>query len=163
MKTYLIHLSNLNMPRRICDIFKYNQTKNYVYSYHTTRHGVFNYGMSGDNEWGRGSWGNRTYRKAGGIPGWRYMLHDTSALKMSQLMSLYLPDVRKDDVIITVYDYTVDLINESYQEIDRFLLNEENRLIRNYERQFGCLPLLNIQNTKAHPKPEFDRLFEAIQ
>lgn len=158
MKTYYIDLSNLRTPREICPIMERNVTKQYTYVYQTAG-SIFNCGKAADKEWMTGTWGNRTYRKAGGIRGWPCLLSDTSAAKMTELMDQYLPEVCKNDVIITINDYTQDLVNEVDDEIDRFLLNEENKLIRQFEHQFGCLPLLNIQNTRAHPKPMFADFF----
>jgi len=161
MISYSIALATLNMPRDICYIAEKHKTKHYTYTFQT-HNGIFNYGKAADNEWMSGTWANRIYRKGGGIPGWRHMLADSSASKMSELMKRYLPEVEKTDVIITVNDWTQDLLDEDEFEIDRFLLNEENKLIKSYKFVNGCAPVLNIQPTRSHPdfKTMFNNLFE---
>ena len=80
-------------------------------------------------------------------------------------MEQYMPDVTKDDVVIVVNDYTQELLNETQGDIDRFLLNEENTLVRDYEKTYGARPVLNIQDTRSHPdyKKSFNDLFEEIE
>jgi hypothetical protein len=159
MNTFQIDLSKLKVPRDVCSVMERSLTKNYVYFFEANQQ-IFNIGKAADKEWEFGTWGNRMYRKAGGIPGWKYLLNDTSAAKMTQLMKTYLPEVSKDQVIITINDYTQLLVDETDKEVDRFLLNEENKLVRQYEKAYGCLPPLNIQNTRAHPVPLFDMFYE---
>ena len=163
MISYSIALATLNMPRDICYVVEKQKTKHYTYTFQT-HNGIFNHGKAADNEWMGGTWGNRIYRKGGGIPGWRHMLVDTSASKITEMMKKYLPDVTKNDVIITVNDWTQDLLGEDDYEIERFLLNEENKLIQSYKAINGCTPVLNIQTTRSHPdvKTMFNNLFEEI-
>jgi len=162
MKQIVIALAPLKAPRDICHIMEYHDIKYYTYGFFTNGGQTFNYGKAADNEWICGTFGNRIYRKAGGIDGWIYPMNCSSAKKMSALMNQYMPGTTKDDVIIVVNDYTQDLINETQEEIDRVLLNEENDLIRAYELVNGKRPILNIQNTRCHTtvKYTFDALFE---
>ena len=164
MISYSIALATLNTPRDICRIVEKHKTKNYNYTFQT-HSDIFNHGKACDNEWMSGTWGNRIYRKAGGIPGWHTMLADTSASIMTEMMEKYLPNVNKDDVIITVNDWTQDLLDEDELEIERFLLNEENKLIQSYKMINGCMPILNRQPTRSHPDvmTMFNNLFEEVR
>ena len=163
MITYSIALATLNTPGDVCYIVEKHKTKFYNYTFQT-HEDILNYGKACDNEWMSGTWGNRIYRKAGGIPGWHQMLADTSASKMTEMMEKYLPDVHKNDVIITVNDWTQDLMDEDEHEIERFLLNEENKLVQSYIALNGCMPVLNIQSTRSHPNVMimFNNLFEEV-
>ena len=165
MKQIVIALATLNAPRDICRIMEYHDAKCYTYGFHTNGGKAFNFGKAADNEWMSGTFGNRIYRKAGGIEGWVWPMNCSSAKKMSALMAQYMPDVTKDDVVIIVNDYTQELLNEDQYEIDRFLLNEENNLVRDYEKTYGTRPILNIQDTRSHPdyKQFYNNLFEEIE
>jgi len=162
MKQIAIALATLNAPRDICRLMEYHDAKYYTYGFFTNGGNCFNYGKAADNEWMSGTFGNRIYRKAGGIEGWVWPMNCSSAQKMSALMKQYMPNTEKDDVIIFVNDYTQELLNESQSDIDRFLLNEENKLVRAHESVHGIRPVLNIQDTKHHPdyRKTFNELFE---
>ena len=164
MKKYSISLAKLNAPRDICHIMESCEIKYYNYEFALNGGIIFNIGKAADNEWMSGTWGNRIYRKAGGISGWVWPMHCSSSKKMKELMQKYLPTVHKDDVIITVYDRTLELQNQPQIDIDRFLLNEEHKLIKEYQSVWGSTPLLNIQRTRIRPDytDTFNKLFEEI-
>lgn len=164
MKQIVIALSQLQAPRKICDIMQWHNSKYMTYGFYTNGGKAFNYGKAADNEWMSGTFGNRIYRKAGGIDGWTWKMQCSSAKKMSELMKRHMAGVTKNDVIIVVNDYTQELQNETQQEIDRFLLNEENKLVRLHESYYGSRPVLNIQDTRSHPdfNTSFKALFEEV-
>jgi hypothetical protein len=136
--------------------------KYYTYTFHTNET-VIKEGKAADNEWVTGTWGNRIYRQAGGIGGWgSNRLHDTSALKMTSLMQDYFPNLDRYSISITVYDYTEELKECEDIEIERFLLNEEDKKVKEHIKKFGFAPKLNIAPTKSRPKPRFYEMFEVI-
>jgi hypothetical protein len=163
MKQFTIILYGLNSPREICYIMEKRNVKYYTYTFHTNET-VIKEGKAADNEWVTGTWGNRIYRQAGGINGWgSNRLHDTSALKMTSLMAENFPLLNRNDVAITVYDYTDELKDCDHIEIERFLLNEENKKVKEHVDKFGYPPKLNIAPTRPHPKPMFDEMFEVME
>lgn len=144
---------------------QYHDCRYYNYDFSINGGITFNIGKAADNEWVTGTYGNRIYRKAGGIDGWISPMYCNSANKMRDLMNKYMPDTTKDEVIITVYDYTHKLCNYDQIGIDKFLLNEEHNLIKNHEMTFGTTPVLNIQPTKSHYDciESFNNFFEEPQ
>jgi hypothetical protein len=160
MKTFTITLANLTSPREICPLLEARKCKYYNYTFQSN-FGVIKFGKAADNEWMAGTWGNRLYRQAGGINGWgSYALHDTSANKMREQMNIHFPTLTRNDVTITVYDYTDELVGLDEKEIDRRLLNEEHELIKKHVEDYGDTPKLNIQCTKIRTKAMFDDFFE---
>lgn len=160
MKILTFPLSNFTSPRDLCA--KMKGVKYYTYTFYTQTD-IIKEGKAADVEWMSGTWGNRIYRQAGGIRGWETELNDTSANKMREQMQKYFPDVTKDDVSVTVYDYTDELQGESDDEIDRVLLNKEDERVRAYIIEHGVPPKLNIQPTRTRRKPIFNNnLFEIL-
>jgi hypothetical protein len=158
MKIFTFPLKDFTSPRDLCT--KMKGVKFYTYTFYTQTD-IIKEGKAADTEWMSGTWGNRIYRQAGGIKGWTIELNDSSANKMREQMQKYFPDVTKDHVSITVYDYTDELEGESNSEIDRVLLNKEDERVRAYINEHGVPPKLNIQATKTRTKPILNNnLFE---
>lgn len=153
MKTFTISLANLSAPRDICYLLEKRGVKYFTYSFQCND-GIIKHGKAADKEWQSGTWGNRVYRQAGGIPGWGAMaLADTSALKMNVQMNKHFPGLTRADVTITICDFTAELQHESDAEIDRVLLNEEDAMVKRHIADYGAPPKLNIQKTKTRTKP----------
>lgn len=160
MKTFTITLANLTSPREICALFEARGCKYFNYTFQSNTE-IIKHGKAADKEWMASTWGNRIYRQAGGIEGWGgHSLHDSSANKMRELMRIHFPTLTKNDVTITIYDYTDELASLDEKEIDRRLLNEEHELIKKHVEDYGVTPKLNIQSTKIRTKAMFDGLFE---
>jgi hypothetical protein len=150
MKILTFPLKDLESPRDLCA--KMKGVKYYTYTFYTQTD-IIKEGKAADVEWMSGTWGNRIYRQAGGIKGWSSELNDTSANKMREQMRQHFPEVTKDQVSITVYDYTDELAKESKDEIDRVLLNKEDERVRAYIHERGVQPKLNVQATRTRRKP----------
>jgi hypothetical protein len=162
MKTFDIKLAELNSPRDICPIMEGYGTKHFTYTFQSD-YKIIKHGKAADNEWMSGTWGNRLYRQAGGIPGWDGGgLHDTSAQEMREGMEEHFPSLTRYDITIIVYDYTDELIGKTEEEIDQRLLNEEHELVKQHLYEHGVPPNLNIQRTRTHTVPVTDGLFEFI-
>ncbi|CAB4125400.1 hypothetical protein UFOVP181_46 [uncultured Caudovirales phage] len=157
---FTLSLATLRYPRELCYLMERQGVKYYTYTFQTND-AVIKYGKAADNEWQFGTWGNRIYRQAGGIPGWNgNELSDTSAVKMNVQLREHFPNVTRDQVVITIYDYTSELEDLDQSEIDRILLNEEDALVKKHTEVYGSPPKLNIQKTRTRTKPLFDNLFE---
>lgn len=168
MRELILSLNTCETPRDISNFMRKHRVQIYTYGLWSTRHGDWiNYGESSDNEWQRGTWGNRLYRKGGGIPGWNTTseyfegtfdigLHDTSAQEMRRLCENLLPDLVKDDVIIYIHDYTMEpcLRNETDRYIKQFVRNKEHERIEHYKSEnLGYAPKLNVQATRPGSLP----------
>jgi hypothetical protein len=159
MKEFTINLSALSTPRDICHIMEMLNVKHFTYTF-STKNEIIKEGKASDNEWASGTWGNRIYRQAGGIPGWNSnSLDDSSAKKMNVQMKQHFPAISKNDVSITVHDYTFELENEPQYEINRVLLNDENARVQKHINDVGVPPKLNIQKTRHRKRPMFSELF----
>jgi len=161
MRSFTLTLANLKSPRDICYIMEKKGAKYFTYTFQSND-SVIKHGKAADKEWMCGSWGNRLYRQAGGLPGWPSPLNDTSAKKMREQMSKHFPMLTRMDITVTVYDYTEELEGKDEKEIDRFLLNEEDAMVKKHIAQYGAPPKLNIQKTRSKTKPCFDKLFEVL-
>lgn len=147
MKEITIDLSTIHRPREICELLK--GIKYLTYCFRLKDGTVIKFGKAADSEWVYGSWGNRVYRQAGGISGWvEGELACTSAKKMQVLMQEYFPNVKKDDIIISVFDHTAELEGAEKHVIEDTLLKDEDSRVQQHITDKGCAPKLNIQKTK---------------
>lgn len=162
MKRFTITLSTLKNPRDICYLIEKRKSKYFNYTFECNSE-IIKHGKASDNEWMCGTWGNRLYRQAGGIQGWRTCLNDTSAKKMRIMMEKHFPKLTKNDITITVYDYTDELTGKTANEISKFLLNEEHKLVKLHVQNYGVPPKLNIQATPEQFIPMFDEFFEVSE
>lgn len=169
MQKITIKLSTLSKPRDICHVMEKHGVKYYTYTFESTRNIIVNgktkkskevikHGKAADKEWESGTWGDRIYRQASGIDGWReYELNNSAATKMRSLMSNHFPDLDRHSISIVIYDYTAELENQTEEERDRVLLNEEDALVKAHVAKTGEQPKLNIQKTKTRLKPIFPK------
>ena len=152
----IIHfqLKDLDTSIAISRIFSKYNIKYYVYTF-STKDGVIKHGLSADNEWKRGTWGNRVYKQTLGIPGWNNRPDptkmDTSAQEMYETVCNHFPNITKDDVIITVYDFTCDLTENNEFHRQTQLMNAEGFLVDMHETNFGCMPPGNIKSVQQRP------------
>jgi hypothetical protein len=79
---------------------------------------------------------------------------------MRIMMEKHFPELTKNDVTITVYDYTDELTGKTAGEISKFLLNEEHKLVKLHVQNYGIPPKLNVQATPGQFIPMFNELFE---
>lgn len=154
MKTYTIPLNIYNKPREITITMKRLGIKDYTYEFHD-KEGCFEIGMSCDNEWERGHYGNRIYRKATAIDGWNtYISGDTTVIEQRRKIHEvqqrgYLCQLGKDDVEIKVHDYTEELDGKLPKQKEIFLKNNEDKLVRKFEGTYGSRPVLNFGETRT--------------
>lgn len=128
---------------------------------------IIKYGQSGDNDWRRGSYGERIYRQAFHIPGWPTKPSPLSAGNDMLDIIRHFPGVHKDNVYIQVWDmtnYPFSVQGDHRHELTVL----ENQLISRYIAEHGTQPIGNIKSEahithKAIVTDEvFDALFEEV-
>lgn len=114
----------------------------YAFIYKST---VMKYGQSGDNDWKRGSYGERIYRQAFHIPGWPTKPSPNTAGKdMCDIVAKF-PGINKNDVLIKVWDMTG--YNFAIKHDHRHELTVlENTLLSEHVNAYGTLPVGNIKD-----------------
>jgi hypothetical protein len=120
-------------------------------------------GMSADNDWLRGSYGERIYRQAFHIPGWPSRpAKSTPGFKDMQKMLPHFPSINKNDVKIIVFDMTGYPFESSYNP--SLEVNDlERQLMDGYENQYGFLPVGNIIDERERRKGRVtDKLFGSL-
>lgn len=160
MKPYSIFsfsLYNHNRARDICDIFKQYGTHAYSYMICTSTGETIKHGLSNDNEYKNGTWGNRIYKQLLGAPGWDYRPYngDTSAIEFSELMQEHYPALDKNDLSVTVWDFgSTDFLKKSKRTQDLLLEMVEQDFLTIYKEKHGKLPVGNIQaqRNRSHMK-----------
>lgn len=161
---YSMSLKDFSTAREICERVKTEQTTAFNYCISTT-YEVIKYGLSNDKEWKSGTWGNRVYKQALGLPGWsnRNYNGDTSSKEMEELCNQFYPNVTKDDVIITIYDLgTPELLAFDEKTILTVLENFEDQLVDMHVNKYGHAPYGNIQKTRKRGHMQnFLNMFEA--
>lgn len=179
-KIHNIHLAKLNHPREISHRMQDHEIKYYVYvwSFLVKFLGKsflvnfpINIGKSTDKEWegrntGGSTWGNRVYRKACAFDGWGDKVNiegDTSVKDFRRLLDEKTPWLSKEDMILTIYDYTKELEGQNEDQISKAILNKEHDLMQEFKQEFGSLPLLNKRETHAIHSCEqkFNELFDS--
>jgi len=143
-----------SLPTRTIKLYMLSETKeifqimtgvtDYCYAFtHIT--GTMKFGQSDNNEWEKGSWGERIYRQAWHIPGWNIKCSPNMSGKEFLDTIAHYPNIHKDDVIVKIWDMT----NYAFLSKDnhKFELTAlENQLIEAYETMTGCTPIGNKQN-----------------
>ncbi len=163
--TFAIDCSKLKNACEIKSIMKRFGVKYYCYMMMYQKD-TMKIGMSADNDWLRGSYGERIYRQAFHVPGWPTRPSKTTpGFKDVQKLMEFWPTVNKNDVIIKVFDMT----NYPFQcEYNPSLEvgDLEKDLLDLYEHEHGCLPAGNIRDERKSPQKGrvtsqmFDTLFE---
>ena len=157
-KEYKFSLIKYDTPSQFKKEFYDNDIRFANYELWAKDIGVLKFGKMTEEE--------RIARQVEGLWGWRKHYSGTSARQLRRKLqnkNLY-ETITKNDVIVTVYDYTEwfkDNINRML-DADRLLLNQEDQLIKDYCGYYGNTPVLNIQSTRTHYKPLFNKLFEIV-
>jgi hypothetical protein len=144
LPTHVIDLSQLKNACEIKQIVKSLGITDYCYAF-IYKNTVMKFGQSGDNEWQKGSYGERIYRQSRFIPGWPTIAAPGSAgCDMADLAAKF-PDIDKNDVCIKVWDMTQ--VQFSVAADHRHELTVvENELIAQHIAAFGHQPVGNVKD-----------------
>jgi hypothetical protein len=132
----------------------------YAFTYKGT---VMKYGMSADNDWTKGSFGERIYRQAFHIPGWPSKPSPNSAGNDMADVIKHFPLINKNDVCIKVWNMThYPFAVADCPKIE--VLDCECTLLDLYEKQHNQLPVGNIRDERKLPKKSrvTDQVFNSI-
>jgi hypothetical protein len=160
----IIDLGQCLHARQIRSSMKKMGIKYYTYAFVYGKE-VMKFGMSADNDWQRGSYGERIYRQAFQIPGWPSKPSAKSAgADMLEVIKLF-PGITKSNVCIKVWDMTNYPFAVANCPKDEVLECEKTLLDLHYQT-FGMLPKGNIRDERQQPKKSrvtddiFDSMFE---
>jgi hypothetical protein len=143
---YQIDLQYLKSAVQISSIVKEFGTELYVYTFTFGDH-VIKHGISADR---RSIPGERIYRQAGHLEGWRYKLAEGSAgTDMREINQRYLDrygsSLNRNGMQITVYDLT-DVQSPSAADACFHVKQLERKLIKDYVDRYNQLPIGNIKD-----------------
>jgi len=161
--TFTIDCSKLKNACEIKGIMKNIGVKYYCY-FLIYKSETMKIGMSADNDWLKGSYGERIYRQAFHIPGWPTRPSNTTpGFKDVQKLMEFWPTVHKNDVLIKVFDMTGYPFQCEYNP-SLEVSDLEKDLLDLYESQNGGLPLGNIRDERKLPKKGrvTDQIFKAL-
>jgi hypothetical protein len=145
-----IDLSSLLNAHEIKRIMKDNKIKFYCYLF-IYKGIIMKVGMSADNDYLRGSFGERIYRQSFHIPGWPKCASKNSAGNDMLDVIENFPGINKNDVCIKVFDLTnIDFAVKSNpkKEVNDF----EKALLEWHEKTYGCIPIGNLRDERLMPK-----------
>jgi hypothetical protein len=137
----------------------------YAFTYNGT---VMKFGQSGDNDWQKGSYGERIYRQAHHIPGWPTIASPGSAGGDMRKITPKFPGINKNGVFIKVWDmtgYPFSVAHDHRHELTVL----ENQLIQEHIKQFGYQPIGNVRDESKITKKTrvtdqmFDSLFDTVE
>jgi hypothetical protein len=132
----------------------------YAFIYNST---VMKYGMSADNDWMKGSYGERIYRQSFQIPGWPTKpSKKSSGNDMLDIIEKF-PNINKNDVCVKVWDmtgYPFAVASQPKVEVGEL----EKQLFQNHFDKYGALPVGNLRDEREMPKKYrvTDQLFNSI-
>lgn len=150
LPTAIIDLNQCLHAAQIKTEMKNAGIKYYTYAF-LYNNVVMKYGMSADNDWMRGSYGERIYRQAFQIPGWPTKPSPKSAGNDMLDVIKHFPNINKSNVCIKIWDMTnypfpvQDCPKEEVLECERILLDL-------HEKSFGYLPIGNIRDERKIAK-----------
>lgn len=148
--SFNVSCNNLLHAKEIKQLMKTYGVKYYCYMFfHNSS--TMKIGMSTDNDWQRGSYGERIYRQAFQIPGWPTKPSKKSAGNDMLDIIEHFPGINKNDVRIKVFDmtnYPFLCQNSPEYEVREF----EKHLMDLYEQTNGGLPIGNIRDERELPK-----------
>lgn len=158
----IIDLNQCLHAAQIKQLMKKMGIKYYTYAF-LYNNVVMKYGMSADNDWIRGSHGERVYRQAFQIPGWPTKPSPKSAGSDMLDIVKHFPNINKSDVCIKVWDMTnypfavQDDPKEEVLECERILLDM-------HEKSFGYLPIGNVRDERKIAKKArvTDQIFNSM-
>ena len=164
LPTMILDCSQMLHAAEVKHIMKKIGVRDYCYAF-IYKSTVMKFGQSGDNDWQRGSYGERIYRQARFIPGWPTTPAPGSAGSDMGLLVKKFPGINKNQVCIKVWDMTGHSF--SVQTDHRHELTVvENQLIAEHIKDFGYQPVGNIKDESYITKKSrvtdqvFDSLFD---
>lgn len=168
LPSWRISLGKLQTASQIKRLMRLKGITDYCYSFiFVTAEGeiIMKYGQSGDNDWRRGSYGERIYRQAFHIPGWPTQPSPLSAGNDMLDIIKHFPGIQKNTVCIQVWDmtnYPFAIVDDHRHELTVL----ENQLISAHITAHGTAPVGNIkseayitQKTRV-TDDQFNKLFE---
>lgn len=162
--TFTIDCSKLLHASEIKQLMKKFGVKYYCYEFiHNST--TMKIGMSADNDWMRGSYGERIYRQAFHIPGWPSKPSTKSAGNDMLDVIKNFPTINKNDILIKVFDMTYYTFQCKYDP-SLEVKDLEQDLMDLYEKEYNCLPVGNIRDERKVPRKgrvldeTFNNLFE---
>ena len=161
-----LDLSKMKNACEIKGIMKKLAIKDYCYAF-MHNNIVMKFGQSGDNDWMRGSYGERIYRQARFIPGWPTLAAAGSAGCDMAALAEKFPNIDKNDVSIQVWDMTNVAFSVATDHRHELTI-VENELIAMHIKAFGHQPLGNIKDQSYITKKTrvtdqvFNSLFDVV-
>lgn len=114
----------------------------YAFVYKST---IMKFGQSADNDWIRGSFGERIYRQSFHIPGWPSKPSpNMSGNDMVDIIK-HFPNITKNDVCIKVWDmtkYQFAVVANPKHEVTQL----EDQLLAEYVSVYSTLPIGNLRD-----------------
>jgi hypothetical protein len=162
LPTVIIDLNQCLHAAQIKQLMKKMGIKYYTYAF-MFNNSVMKYGMSADNDWIRGSFGERIYRQAFQISGWPTKPSAKSAGSDMLDVIKYFPNINKSNVCIKVWDmtsYPFAVRDDPREEI----LECERTLLDMHEQTFGYLPIGNVRDERKIAKKSrvTDQIFNSM-
>jgi hypothetical protein len=149
---------------QIKSLMKKMGIKFYCYAF-THKSTIMKYGMSADNDWMRGSFGERIYRQSFHIPGWPSKPSANSAGNDMVDVIKHFPSISKNDVCVKVWDMTnYPFAVANYPKTE--MSDCERTLLEIHEQLHNTLPVGNIRDERLIPKKSrvsdvlFDYMFD---
>jgi hypothetical protein len=142
---YEITLTNLNNAAEISAVMKEFRVVNYVYTF-VYQGTVIKHGISIDK---KSNYGDRIYRQAGHLEGWKYRLQGPNGDDMRQIDNDYFQKTGKhlnrSGMKIVVRDLT-NADSPSITDPIMHVKQLERQLIREYQDTYGHAPIGNIKD-----------------
>ena len=141
--------------------------RDYCYAF-THNNVVMKVGQSCDNDWQRGSYGERIYRQAHHIPGWPTIASPGSAGGDMRALAAKFPNINKNNVCIKVWDMTGFPFSVAHDHRHEMTVLE-NQLIQEHIKKFGYQPIGNIRDESNITKKTrvtdqmFNSLFDEVE
>jgi hypothetical protein len=162
LPTHILDLGQMTQASEIKQYMKQQGIKYYCYAF-IYASDVMKYGMSADNDWQRGSYGERVYRQSFHIPGWAKIASPNSAGNDMLDVIQKFPNIDRKDVCIKIWDMTNYAFASSIcpkKEVGDL----ERQLMDEHEKQHKCLPKGNIRDERTMPKKAVvtDAHFESL-
>jgi len=155
MTTHILNLKDIEDYTSILGYFSKNNILYYVYTF-AWKHDIMKYGISYKNG-ARRTLGDRAYTQAGYLPGWEkpcLKRGPKSKLAMDELIkeieNMYNDKLHKDDVILTIDDYTNHAFSNPlniYPEMQ----NIEERMKNDYFAKHQRFPIGNKKQEGIRP------------
>jgi hypothetical protein len=142
---YEINLSALSRPADVLQIMKNIQAERYVYTF-TYQDDIIKHGISTDL---KSLYGERIYRQAGHLDGWKQRLYGPSGDDMIYINADYFAKtgehLNRLGMKIIIRDLTM-IESPSVSDPAFHVKKLERDLIKEYFDQHGCLPIGNIKD-----------------